>query len=83
MALAESFRDPIFPNEPGETTDREGAQRIARQIEQYWAERGHVVCVNVVHAGFHAAMRAARYDLRSSMKNGLPVSALPSPEDNR
>ena len=53
-------------------TDRAGAEKLKTRIEAYWRERGAEVQVTLVPAGFTAALRAARYDVRSEMLNGLP-----------
>lgn len=53
-------------------TNREGAERLCRQIKRYWAERGFEVDARPVRDAFHPSMRSARYDVRSNMKNGLP-----------
>ncbi len=50
----------------------EGAKRLKSKIEEYWAERGYAVDINLVDAGFIAAMRSARTDVRSDMTNGMP-----------
>jgi hypothetical protein len=50
----------------------EGARRLKQRIEEYWRERGFDVEIKLVDAGFMAAMRSARTDLRSDMVNGLP-----------
>lgn len=55
-----------------EYTDFRGAQRLKDEIEAVWAKRGFSVEVQIVNAGFNPACRAARYDVRSDMKNGLP-----------
>jgi hypothetical protein len=49
-----------------------GARALKSRIEQYWRERGHEVMVVVMDAGFHPALRATRFDVRSDMINGLP-----------
>ena len=56
----------------GNLTNKEGAERLRRQITAYWAERGHTVKVEVINQGFDNSARGARYDVRSDMKNGLP-----------
>ena len=53
---------------------REGADSLRRKIESYWKERGCDVIVTLHNAGFHAAIRAARYEIRSDLVNGLPRS---------
>lgn len=50
----------------------DGARRLKQRIEEYWRERGYAVDVKLVEAGFVAAMRSARTDVRSDMVNGLP-----------
>ncbi|HVK81692.1 MAG TPA: hypothetical protein VM915_13885, partial [Verrucomicrobiae bacterium] len=37
-----------------------------------WAERGQNVMIALHNVGFHPAIRAARYDVRSDMVNGFP-----------
>jgi len=51
----------------------DGARRLKQRIEEYWRERGYQVDVKLVEAGFVAAMRSARTDVRSDMVNGLPT----------
>jgi hypothetical protein len=51
----------------------DGARRLKQRIEEYWRERGYTVEVKLVEAGFVAAMRSARTDVRSDMVNGLPT----------
>lgn len=51
---------------------REGAQIIKARIEAYWRDRGQHVMVMFENVGFHPAIRAARYDVRSDMMNGRP-----------
>ncbi|MEZ5960112.1 MAG: hypothetical protein R3C30_06740 [Hyphomonadaceae bacterium] len=51
---------------------RSGAQELKAKIEAYWAERGQQVQVMLHNVGFHPAIRAARYDVRSDMINGMP-----------
>ena len=50
----------------------EGARRLKQRIEEYWRERGYDIDVKLVEAGFVAAMRSARTDVRSDMVNGFP-----------
>lgn len=49
-----------------------GARRLKSKIEEYWRDKGFDVEIKLVEAGFVAAMRAARTDVRSDMVNGLP-----------
>jgi hypothetical protein len=51
----------------------DGARRLKQRIEEYWRERGFNVDVKLVDAGFVAAMRSARTDVRSDMVNGFPT----------
>lgn len=62
---------------PGESgfCSRDGAYALKAKIEAYWRERGHTVMVALHNVGFHPAIRAARYDVRSDMVNGMPRSA--------
>jgi hypothetical protein len=55
---------------------RDGAHALKAKIEAYWRERGHTVMVALHNVGFHPAIRAARYDVRSDMVNGMPRSAV-------
>ncbi len=54
---------------------REGAHALKAKIEAYWRERGADVMISLQNVGFHPAIRAARYDVRSDMVNGLPRGA--------
>lgn len=56
---------------------KDGAAELKERIESYWAERGFSVHINLCDVGFHPAIRAARFDIRSDLVNGLP-RALPS-----
>ncbi len=78
-SLADGLEDDVesntFISAPGGGLDfcsREGAQAIKARIEAYWAERGHDVMVVLENVGFHPAIRAARYDIRSDMIDGRP-----------
>jgi hypothetical protein len=62
--------------EPADYTSREGATALKSKIEAYWAERGMTVMLALHNVGFHPAIRAARYDVRSDMVNGLPRTAV-------
>lgn len=50
----------------------DGARRLKGKIEDYWKDRGYEVDIKLVDAGFMAAMRSARTDVRSDMVNGMP-----------
>lgn len=64
--------DAYCARETADYTDRAGAERLKARIEAYWRERGSEVQITLVPAGFTAALRAARYDVRSELLNGLP-----------
>jgi hypothetical protein len=51
---------------------RDGAMALKEKIEAYWRERGQDVMIALHNVGFHPAIRAARYDVRSDMVNGMP-----------
>lgn len=63
--------------EPGESDfcSRDGALALKAKIEAYWKARGLDVQISMQNVGFHPAIRAARYDVRSDMVNGLPRAA--------
>lgn len=75
------FEPPKTPEPSRDWCDRAGAHALKAQIEAYWAERGEAVQVMLHDVGFHPAIRAARVDVRSDMKNGLPRPA--AVEDRR
>ena len=54
---------------------REGAHALKAKIEAYWRERGQNVQIMLHNVGFHPAIRAARFDVRSDMVNGMPRAA--------
>ncbi len=58
--------------EPSDFCSRDGAQALKDKIEAYWRERGHDVMIALHNVGFHPAIRAARFDVRSDMVNGMP-----------
>lgn len=53
---------------------REGTEAFKARIEHYWREQGYHVTVVLKDAGFHPAVRAVRFDVRSDLVNGLPRS---------
>jgi hypothetical protein len=55
---------------------RDGAMALKAKIESYWRERGQEVDIALHNVGFHPAIRAARYDVRSDMVNGMPRSVV-------
>lgn len=56
-------------------SSHEGAQKLKQMIEAYWQARGQTVLVALENMGFHPAVRAARYEVRSDMINGWPRPA--------
>lgn len=73
------IREHRDTHEPEELCDAAGASKLKARIEAYWAARGLAVEVQLRAAGFHPAIRSARVDLRSNMRNGFPApAALPS-----
>ena len=58
--------------------DEDGAKRLQQKIKEYWEGRGYDVDVDLVNAGFVAAMRSARCDVRSDMVNGMPRRRKPN-----
>jgi hypothetical protein len=58
--------------EPADYCSRDGAINLKEKIEAYWRERGQTVMIALHNVGFHPAIRAARYDVRSDMVNGMP-----------
>jgi len=64
-------------NRSGESDfcSRDGAQSLKAKIEAYWAERGQRAQIMLHNVGFHPAIRAARFDVRSDMVNGMPRAA--------
>lgn len=53
--------------------DRNGANRLAKKIEDFWKKRGFDVIVEMKDEGFVSTMRSARTDVRSDMINGMPT----------
>lgn len=51
---------------------RDGATRLAMQIQEFWRKRGFDVSLETREEGFVATMRSSRTDLRSDMVNGMP-----------
>ena len=67
------------PHEPADYCSREGAVALKEKIEAYWRDRGQDVMLSLHNVGFHPAIRAARFDVRSDMVNGLPRAGLSAP----
>jgi hypothetical protein len=70
--LNDGFSDFAGPGEPADYCSREGALNLKSKIEAYWRERGQDVMIALHNVGFHPAIRAARFDVRSDMVNGMP-----------
>jgi hypothetical protein len=68
--------------EPADYCSRDGAMALKTKIESYWRERGQDVMLSLHNVGFHPAIRAARFDVRSDMVNGLPRGSLNAPAAN-
>jgi hypothetical protein len=66
-------------NEPPDYCSQAGALALKEKIEAYWRERGQNVMLSLHNVGFHPAIRAARFDVRSDMVNGMPRNYAPSP----
>lgn len=61
------------PDESDAESERKKAERLAAKIAAYWAKQGKEVHTELVGRRFHPAVRAARFDVRSDMKNGMPA----------
>ncbi|MGD9981251.1 MAG: hypothetical protein AB7H66_13575 [Hyphomonadaceae bacterium] len=70
------FAPPTHSAGESDFCSRDGAHALKAKIEAYWRERGHNVIVALHNVGFHPAIRAARFDVRSDMINGMPRSAV-------
>ncbi len=57
----------------GDWCTNDGARKLKDKIEAYWRDRGYNVDIDLVDAGFVAAMRSGRTDVRSDMINGMPT----------
>lgn len=60
-----------------EMCDREGANRLAAKIKDFWRKKGFDVAVEMSDEGFVSTMRSARTDVRSDMVNGMPTRPAP------
>lgn len=65
--------------EPADYCSRDGALALKTRIEAYWRERGQHVMIALHNVGFHPAIRAARFDVRSDMVNGMPRAGRTKP----
>jgi hypothetical protein len=78
-----SHHEPrVHDREPADYCSRDGAVALKEKIEAYWRERGQDVMLSLHNVGFHPAIRAARYDVRSDMINGMPRGGLRAPAAN-
>lgn len=64
---------------PSDYCTRDGALALKAKIEAYWRDRGLDVMVALHNVGFHPAIRAARYDVRSDMVDGMPRKGAAAP----
>ena len=62
----------VGADEPADYCSRAGAESLKAKIETYWRDRGQNVMIALHNVGFHPAIRAARFDVRSDMVNGMP-----------
>ncbi|HWA00975.1 MAG TPA: hypothetical protein VG841_11750 [Caulobacterales bacterium] len=74
-----AFSGQIHARPETDYCSRDGAAALKEKIEAYWRERGQDVMLSLHNVGFHPAIRAARYDVRSDMVNGLPRGAVQAP----
>ena len=77
LQFAEKLETDEWRPSGGETDycSQAGAGALKAMIEAYWAARGQHVSVALHNVGFHPAIRAARFDVRSDMVNGRPRGA--------
>jgi hypothetical protein len=61
-----------YPGKRGDNCSKDGAQRIAQMIEDYWKAKGVDVSTRFAHMSFKPSMRSASVHVRSDMVNGLP-----------
>ena len=54
----------------------DGAQRLAKKIQDFWRKQGFDVKVEMKEEGFVSTMRSARTDVRSNMINGMPTTPM-------
>ena len=60
---------------PIEHCSKHAAEELAERIKDYWRVRGHYVEVAIECRGFHPAIRSVRWDVRSTLVDGLPSTA--------
>lgn len=73
------MEEQITPNPSFDWCSREGALALKAKIEAFWAERGGAVQVLLLNGGFLKSLRGSSIDLRSDLKNGLPVRKVSDP----
>lgn len=56
--------------------NRDGADRLAAKIQDFWRKKGFDVIVEMRDEGFVSTMRSSRTDVRSDMINGMPTRHL-------
>ncbi len=56
--------------------NRDGADRLASKIQDFWRKQGFDVVVEMRDEGFVSTMRSSRTDVRSNMINGMPTKQL-------
>lgn len=52
--------------------DEHGAKELLKRIKAHWASKGYEVDGYIVDCGFHEKVRAARYEVRTNLINGMP-----------
>ncbi|MEO1028778.1 MAG: phosphoglycolate phosphatase [Pseudomonadota bacterium] len=57
--------------------DKNGANELARRIQEYWSSRGYQVEIDLRPVEFTTELRSSRYDVRSNLVNGWPTRKLP------
>lgn len=67
------------PDYADDYSSAQGAATLKKRLEAFWSERGYSVQVFVRSAGFHAAIRARRFEIQSDMVNGFPRDASAPP----
>lgn len=56
--------------------NNDGAERLAKKIQDFWKKQGFDVNVEMKDEGFVSTMRSARTDVRSNMINGMPTKLI-------
>ncbi len=77
MALADfGVTDSRRTYAEADYTSKAGAELLKLKIEAYWRARGHVVQIDLREQAFHPTVRCARWDVRSTLVNGMPRKTL-------